>query len=51
MTLKDGEEVHVLRSEMPLDRSGELSLGRSRTEHPPEIITFEYDRRSMYRID
>jgi class 3 adenylate cyclase len=50
VTLKDGEEIHVLRSEMLLDRSGELSVGRSRAESPDDVITFEYDRRSMYRI-
>jgi class 3 adenylate cyclase len=48
--LKDSEEVHVLRGEMLLDRSGELSLGCSRAENPEDVITFEYDRRSMYRI-
>jgi hypothetical protein len=48
--LKDSEEVHVLRGEMLLDRSGELSLGRGRAENPDDVITFDYDRRSMYRI-
>ena len=50
VTLKDSEEIHVLRGEMLLDRSGELSLGRSRAENPADVITFEYDRRSMFRI-
>ena len=52
VTMKDGEEVHVLREDLPLDRSGEISLGRSRTQRSPdeELITFTYDRRSMYRI-
>lgn len=50
VTLHGGQEVQVLRGELPLDRSGELRVGRSRTEQPPEAIAFEYDRRSMYRI-
>jgi adenylate cyclase len=49
VTLQGGEEVHVLHAEMPLDRSGELCLGRSRADSPREIVTFEYDRRSMFR--
>lgn len=50
VTLQGGEEVHVLRSELSLERSGELCLGRSRQEVPPDVVKFEYDRRSMYRI-
>jgi len=50
VTLRGGDEIHVLRGELPLDRSGELCLGRRRAEHDGEIIAFEYDRRSMYRI-
>jgi adenylate cyclase len=50
VTLQGGEEIHVLRGEMPLDRSGTLCLGRSRAEHDGETIAFEYDRRSLYRI-
>ena len=50
VTLKDGEEIHVLRAEMLLDRSGELSLGRSRGDGAVDVITFQYDRRSMFRI-
>jgi adenylate cyclase len=50
VTFHGGQEVHVLRGELPLDRSGELRVGRSRTESPPDAIAFEYDRRSMYRI-
>jgi adenylate cyclase len=47
----DGEEeVHVLRDELPLGRSGQLSAGRSSSQGATEIITFEYDRRSMFRI-
>jgi class 3 adenylate cyclase len=50
VTLQGGEEVHVLRGEMPLDRSGMMCLGHSCAEHAGEVITFQYDRRSMYRI-
>ena len=50
VTLQGGDEVQVLRSELPLDRSGALRIGRSRTEGAAEAITFDYDRRSMYRI-
>jgi class 3 adenylate cyclase len=50
VTFQGGEEVHVLRGELPLDRSGQLTVGRSHTEGAPEIVAFEYDRRSLYRI-
>ena len=50
VTLKGGEEVHVLRGDLPLDRSGTMCLGHSCADHAGEVITFEYDRRSMYRI-
>jgi adenylate cyclase len=50
VTLQDGAEVHVLRGEMPLDRSGTLCLGHSCADAAGERITFEYDRRSMYRV-
>lgn len=50
VTLEGGEEVHVLRGDLPLDRSGEVTLGRNRKGDPAEVITFNYDRRSMYRI-
>lgn len=50
VTFEGGQEVHVLRGDLPLDRSGELCVGRSRSEQPGEIISFKYDRRSMYRI-
>jgi adenylate cyclase len=50
VSLESGEEVHVLRSELLLDTSGEILLGCSRGERPPEVIHFARDRRSMYRI-
>jgi hypothetical protein len=50
VTLESGEEVHVLRRELMLDGTGEICVGRSRTERPAEIITFMRDRRSMFRV-
>ena len=50
VTLHGGSEVHLLREEMPLDRSGTMCLGRSAVDHPDEVIEFEYDRRSMFRL-
>lgn len=50
VTLQGGDEIHVLRGEVPLDRSGVLSLGRSRTDTAAPVVSFDYDRRSMYRI-
>ena len=50
VSLQSGEEVHVLRRELLLDGSGQICIGRSRTERPGEIITFTRDRRSMYRV-
>ncbi|HET9664385.1 MAG TPA: FHA domain-containing protein, partial [Burkholderiales bacterium] len=45
-----GNEVHVLRSELLLEGSGQIILGRSRVEQPNEIIHFSRDRRSMFRL-
>jgi len=50
VTLEGGEEVHVMRGEIALDHSGEIRLGRPRSSEAGEEITFEHDRRSMYRI-
>lgn len=50
VTLESGEEVHVLRGELLLDGSGEMSLGHSTREGATEVITFTRDRRSMYRV-
>lgn len=50
VTLQGGAEVHMLRGEMPLDRSGTLCLGHSGADHAGGMISFEYDRRSMYRV-
>lgn len=50
VALGSGEEVHVLRRELLLDGSGVIYVGRSRVERPSGVITFEPDRRSMYRV-
>ena len=50
VALESGEEVHVLRREILLDGAGQIRIGRSRTEHPGDVITFERDRRSMFRV-
>jgi len=50
VSLESGEEVHVLRRELLLDGTGQICVGRSRIERPSEVITFNRDRRSMYRV-
>lgn len=45
-----GEEVHVLRGELLLDDAGEISLGRRRGGRADDVLCFERDRRSMYRV-
>ncbi|MDB5808691.1 MAG: hypothetical protein JWN94_813 [Betaproteobacteria bacterium] len=51
VTLDSGDEVHVLRKELLLDGSGNLTLGRSTRDGAEEVITFTRDRRSMYRVE
>jgi adenylate cyclase len=50
VSLESGEEVHLLRRELLLDGTGQICVGRSRTERPAEVITFTRDRRSMFRV-
>ena len=50
VALGNGEELHVLRREVLLDGSGEIRVGRSRRETPIDVITFERDRRSLFRL-
>ena len=50
VALKSGDEVHVLRREILLDGEGEIRIGRGRAEQPADVITFERDRRSMFRV-
>lgn len=41
--LCDGSEAFLRREEMPLSGSGKISLGRSFTENPQEIVHFKTD--------
>jgi len=50
VSLGSGEEVHVLRRELLLDGVGQICIGRSRVERPQQVVNFEPDRRSMYRV-
>jgi adenylate cyclase len=50
VALESGQEVHVLRREVVLDGAGEIRVGRARADRPREVLTFERDRRSMYRM-
>jgi pSer/pThr/pTyr-binding forkhead associated (FHA) protein len=50
VSLDNGEEVHVLRRELLLDGSGEIRVGRSRREQAADVLAFERDRRSMFRV-
>lgn len=50
ITLSSGDEIHLLRSETVIEGNGEIRLGRSRTEKGAEVISFNRDRRSQYRI-
>lgn len=50
VTLESGDEVHVLRGELLLDRAGKICLGRSRHDGVNDAIVYRRDRRSMYRL-
>ena len=50
VSLESGNEVHLLRSELLLESTGRISVGRSREERSGDIIHFARDRRSMYRV-
>jgi len=41
--LSDGNEAFLRREEMPLGGSGKISLGRSFTENPQEVVLFDVD--------
>lgn len=45
-----GEETQVLRGELTLEEAGELCLGRRRGECGADLLRFERDRRSLYRV-
>ena len=48
--LDSGEEIHVMRRELMLERSGKISLGRSCRDNADELIVFARDRRALYRV-
>jgi adenylate cyclase len=50
VTMNGNEEVHVLRSELPLEGSGEIRIGRSRSQGTAQTIRFSRDRRAIYRV-
>jgi pSer/pThr/pTyr-binding forkhead associated (FHA) protein len=47
---EDGEELHVVRREILLERAGEIRLGCSKADRNEHCIAFRRDRRSMYRV-
>jgi adenylate cyclase len=50
VTLASGDEIHLLRGETVIEGGGEIRLGRSRTDQVDDVITFQRDRRSQYRV-
>ncbi len=50
VTRASGEEIHVVRREIMLEVRGEIRPGYSRSGRPGPCITFQRDRRSMYRV-
>lgn len=50
VALNGGDEVHVLRGELPLEGAGEICVGRSRAQGAPYVIAFSRDRRSIFRL-
>lgn len=50
ITLGSGDEIHLLRGETVIEGTGEIRLGRSRTEHGNDVVSFLRDRRSQYRV-
>lgn len=49
VTLEDGEEIEIVRSDFLLEGSGRISPGRSCKDNPGGVIEFVRDRRSLYR--
>ena len=49
VTFASGEEVHLLRGEIVLEGSGEIRMGRSRSDGTASTILFTRDRRSQFR--
>jgi len=50
ITLPSGDEIHLLRSETVIEGVGEIRLGRSRAEQAHDVIAFQRDRRSPFRV-
>ncbi len=50
VALDGDKEVQVLRGELLLEGSGQIALGRSVHDGATDIITFERDRRAIYRV-
>lgn len=50
VTRASGEEIHVVRREIMLEVRGEIRPGYSRAGRAGPCITFQRDRRSMYRV-
>jgi adenylate cyclase len=46
----ENPEVELLRRDLRLEGSGNISLGRSFGQNPTELIAFARDRRSMFRV-
>ncbi len=46
VTLEGGEEIHLRRQELMLERSGSFALGRSASEGKPGLVVFTRDRRA-----
>lgn len=50
VTLDGGEELHVRRDRLLIERSGSFALGRSEREGATGLITFTRDRRSLRAV-
>ena len=50
ITLPSGDEIHLLRGETVIEGAGEIRLGRGRAERADDVLTYERDRRSQYRV-
>ncbi len=50
VTHQSGKEAQVLRGELLLEGSGQIALDRSARDGATDIVTFERDRRAIYRV-
>jgi class 3 adenylate cyclase len=46
VTLEGGEEIHLRRQELMIERSGSFALGRAAGEGKPQLVVFTRDRRA-----